>query len=242
MNEVIKRAKQSLLGVPEETRRARDDGNTDYLRPLPTASRMYVETDIPTEIIAPERVEKIASNLPELPYVKKERIQNEYNLSEDLAEQLVQRNNADLFEEIKKELPDMDSTKIASDISYTIKDLKRDGLDVSKLTKDVLVEIFGLVNDDVISAAETEVIIKDACNGVKPMDSVKNNNLEKLSDEAVEAGIQEIIDRNRDMIEERKMAAMGPLMGQAMGKFKGKADGKLVSDLVKKAIMSIINN
>ena len=242
LNEVIKRAKQSLLGVPEETRRARDDGNTDYLRPLPTASRMYVETDIPTEIIAPERVEKIASNLPELPYVKKERIQNEYNLSEDLAEQLVQRNNADLFEEIKKELPDMDSTKIASDISYTIKDLKRDGLDVSKLTKDVLVEIFSLVNDDVISAAETEVIIKDACNGVKPMDSVKNNNLEKLSDEAVEAGIQEIIDRNRDMIEERKMAAMGPLMGQAMGKFKGKADGKLVSDLVKKAIMSIINN
>lgn len=242
LNEVIKRAKQSLLGVPEETRRARDDGNTDYLRPLPTASRMYVETDIPTEIIESERVEKIASNLPELPYVKKERIQNEYNLSEDLAEQLVQRNNADLFEEIKKELPDMDSTKIASDISYTIKDLKRDGLDVSKLTKDVLVEIFSLVNDDVISAAETEVIIKDACNGVKPMDSVKNNNLEKLSDEAVEAGIQEIIDRNRDMIEERKMAAMGSLMGQAMGKFKGKADGKLVSDLVKKAIMSIINN
>jgi len=242
LNEVIKRAKQSLHGVPEETRRARDDGNTDYLRPLPTASRMYVETDIPTEIIESERVEKIASNLPELPYVKKERIQNEYNLSEDLAEQLVQRNNADLFEEIKKELPDMDSTKIASDISYTIKDLKRDGHDVSKLTKDVLVEIFSLVNDDVISAAETEVIIKDACNGVKPMDSVKNNNLEKLSDEAVEEGIQEIIDRNKSMIEERKMAAMGPLMGQAMGKFKGKADGKLVSDLVKKAIMSIINN
>ena len=242
LNEVIKRAKQSLHGVPEETRRARDDGNTDYLRPLPTASRMYVETDIPTEIIESERVEKIASNLPELPYVKKERIQNEYNLSEDLAEQLVQRNNADLFEEIKKELPDMDSTKIASDISYTIKDLKRDGHDVSKLTKDVLVEIFGLVNDNVISAAETEVIIKDACNGVKPMDSVKNNNLEKLSDEAVEEGIQEIIDRNKSMIEERKMAAMGPLMGQAMGKFKGKADGKLVSDLVKKAIMSIINN
>ncbi|MBE6494452.1 MAG: Glu-tRNA(Gln) amidotransferase subunit GatE, partial [Methanosphaera stadtmanae] len=242
LNEVIKRAKQSLHGVPEETRRARDDGNTDYLRPLPTASRMYVETDIPTEIIESERVEKIASNLPELPYVKKERIQNEYNLSEDLAEQLVQRNNADLFEEIKKELPDMDSTKIASDISYTIKDLKRDGHDVSKLTKDVLVEIFSLVNDDVISAAETEVIIKDACNGVKPMDSVKNNNLEKLSDEAVEEGIQEIIDRNKSMIEERKMAAMGPLMGQAMGKFKGKADGKLVSDLVKKAIMNIINN
>jgi glutamyl-tRNA(Gln) amidotransferase subunit E len=94
--EIIKRAKQSLEGVPEETRRAQDDGNTQYLRPLPTASRMYVETDIPTEIIEKERVKKIASNLPELPVVKKERIEKEYKLSEDLAKQLVQRNRADL--------------------------------------------------------------------------------------------------------------------------------------------------
>lgn len=239
--EVIKRAKQSLEGVPEETRRAQDDGNTQYLRPLPTASRMYVETDIPTEIIDPERVQKIASDLPELPVVKKERIQKQYDLSEDLAEQLVQRNRADLFEEIKKELPEMDSVKIASDIAYTIKDLKRDGYDITKLTKEMLVEIFTLVNDDVISAAETEVILKDACNDIKPQDSVKNNNLEKLSDDAILDAIKEIITENKDMIIQRKMGAMGPLMGKAMAKFKGKADGQTVSNFIKTEIMNIIN-
>ncbi|WP_455645807.1 Glu-tRNA(Gln) amidotransferase subunit GatE [Methanosphaera sp.] len=242
LHEVIKRAKQALEGVPEETRRAQDNGNTEYLRPLPTASRMYVETDIPTEMIDPARVEKIAANLPELPNVKKERIQKEYELSEDLAEQLVQRNNADLFEEIQKELPNMDSVKIASDITYTIKDLKRDNYDITYLTKDTLVEIFKLVDDDIISAAETEVILKDACKGVSPQDSVKNNNLEKLSDDVVEVAIKEIIAENKDMIEQRKMGAMGPLMGKAMAKFKGKADGQTVSNIVKTEILKIMNN
>ena len=240
--EIIKRAKQSLEGVPEETRRAQDDGNTQYLRPLPTASRMYVETDIPTEIIEKERVKKIASNLPELPVVKKERIEKEYKLSEDLAKQLVQRNRADLFEEIKKELPSMDSVKIASDIVYTIKDLKRDGYDITKLTKDALLEVFSLVDNDVIPAAETEVILKDVCNDISPRDSVKNNNLEKLSDDIIVDTIKEIIEENKNMIEQRKMGAMGPLMGKAMAKFKGKADGQTVSNVIKDEILNIINN
>ena len=242
LQEVIKRAKQSLEGVPEETRRAQDNGNTEYMRPLPTASRMYVETDIPTEVIDPERVKRIASDLPELPVVKKERIQKEYSLSEELAEQLVQRNNADLFEEIKAELPSMDATKIASDIVSTIRDLKRDGQDVSLLNKDVLVEIFALVNDDVIPAAKTEVIFKDACNGISPEESVKKNNLEKLSDEAISNGINEIVEENKSMIVERKMGAMGPLMGKAMAKFQGKADGKTVSKLLTQEIQKIINS
>ena len=239
LKEVIKRAKQSLVGVPEETRRAMDNGNTEYLRPLPTASRMYVETDIPTEIIDKQRVEKIASNLPELPVVKKERIKESYGLSEDLAEQLVQENNADLFEEVQKELPNMESVKIASDIAYTIKDLRRDGLDISKLNRDVLVEIFSLVDNNVIAAAETEVVLKDACNGISAEESVKKNNLEKLSDDVVEEGIKEIIKENESMIIERKMGAMGPLMGKAMAKFKGKADGKTVSSIIKKEIMNL---
>ena len=241
LNEVIERAQDAIIGVPEETRRAQDNGNTEYMRPLPTASRMYVETDIPTEIIDPERVARIASNLPELPAVKKERIQKEYSLSDELAEQLVQRNNADLFEEIKAELPKMDATKIASDIVSTIRDLKRDGYDVKKLNKDVLVEIFALVDNDVIPAAKTEVIFKDACEDISPMDSVKKNNLEKLSEDTVAHGIKEIVEENKSMIEERKMGAMGPLMGKAMAKFQGKADGKIVSKILTKEIQNIIN-
>ncbi len=238
LREVIKRAKQAIEGVPEETRRAREDGNTEYLRPLPTASRMYVETDIPTEIIEKSRVEEIASDLPELPNVKKERIQKEYDLSEDLAGQLVQRNNADLFEEVKSLLPNMDAVKIASDIAYTIRDLGRADYEVEKLDTDVLVEIFSLVDNDVISAAETEVILKDACEDITPAESVKKNNLEKLSDDDIKEKILIIIDDNEDLISERGMGAMGSLMGKAMAEFKGKADGKTVNTMIKDELIS----
>jgi glutamyl-tRNA(Gln) amidotransferase subunit E len=136
----------------------------------------------------------------------------------------------------------MDSVKIASDIVYTIKDLKRDGYDITKLTKDALVEVFSLVDNDVIPAAETEVILKDVCNDISPRDSVKNNNLEKLSDDIIVDTIKEIIEENKNMIEQRKMGAMGPLMGKAMAKFKGKADGQTVSNVIKDEILNIINN
>ncbi|MEE1117542.1 GatB/YqeY domain-containing protein, partial [Methanosphaera sp.] len=127
------------------------------------------------------------------------------------------------------------------DIVSTIRDLKRDGYDVKKLNKDVLVEIFALVDNDVIPAAKTEVIFKDACEDISPMDSVKKNNLEKLSEDTVAQGIKEIVEENKSMIEERKMGAMGPLMGKAMAKFQGKADGKIVSKILTKEIQNIIN-
>ena len=241
LQEVIKRAQQAIIGVPEQTRKALDNGNTEYLRPLPTASRMYVETDIPTVIIDKQHVAEIAANLPELPYIKQERIQKQYNLSEDLASQLVHRNQADLFEEIKEQLPNMDSVKIASDIVYTIKDLKRDNYDTSKLTTSLLVEIFKLVEDDIIPAAETEVVIKDACNDITPMESVKRNNLKKLDENVIKEAIDEIINENIEMIQQRKLGAMGPLMGKAMAKFQGKADGQMVSNLIKDAIMKNMN-
>ncbi|MDO5852059.1 MAG: Glu-tRNA(Gln) amidotransferase subunit GatE [Methanobacteriaceae archaeon] len=240
LQEVVKRAKQSLQKVPEETRKATEDGNTTYLRPLPTASRMYVETDIPTKIIDHEKVKEISENLPELPNAKKERIQKEYKINEELAEQLVQQNKADKFEEIKNKIPSIDATKIASDIIYTIKDLKRDGQDVTKLDTSILIDIYKLVDNKTIPPAETETLLKDACNNITPLKSVKKHNLQMLSDDEIKSTIQDIVKENKDMIISRKMGAMGPLMGKAMAQFKGNADGKLVSKIIKEEIMKLI--
>ena len=104
LEEVKRRAKLGFEGVVEETRKALDDGNTEYMRPLPTANRMYLETDIPLFKITDDRINPIANNLPELPDVKQARIIEEYKLSEDLATQLVKRQVADTFESILSEV------------------------------------------------------------------------------------------------------------------------------------------
>ncbi len=239
LQEVQRRAKIALQAVPEETRKALPDGNSDYLRPLPTASRMYVETDIPSIIVSKELLEDIGANLPELPDEKKARIIKQYNLSEDLAKQLVRRNRVDSFEKIKSE-SGVDSTTIASTLAYTLKELKRDGCSVDELNNSILLEAFGLLENGKISKDALPQILENVCNeGNSPQEAAESLNLMMLSEEDVEEIIAEIVSSNKKMVEERGMGAMGPLMGMSMKKLKGKADGKLVNKLLRDKLQNI---
>ena len=64
---VIERAQELVTGIPAETRTAKEDGTTRYMRPRPGAARMYPETDIPPQAITEEFVEKIVATCLNLP-------------------------------------------------------------------------------------------------------------------------------------------------------------------------------
>ncbi|HDD46403.1 MAG TPA: Glu-tRNA(Gln) amidotransferase subunit GatE, partial [Candidatus Aenigmarchaeota archaeon] len=84
MKVIVERINQLLVGVPEETRRALDNGDTEYMRPLPGAARMYPETDTLPIIVKDKDIP-----LPELLTDKIERYKKEYSLGDDLARDLV---------------------------------------------------------------------------------------------------------------------------------------------------------
>ena len=241
LEEVKRRAKLGFEGVVEETRKSLDDGNTEYMRPLPTANRMYLETDIPLFKITEDMVEPIKNNLPELPDVKKERIIKEYNLSEDLASQLVKRLEADIFEEILADVK-VDPTPVASLLAYDLREIKRDGYDIKILTTKHLKDIFQLLADSKI--AKDSVTKLTTCVIQSPSEEIeeiaKNNNLTLLSQEDVEKIIDDIVMKNEAMVKERQMGAMGPLMGMSMKELKGKADGSLVNKIVKQSIQKLL--
>lgn len=239
LQEVQRRAKTALIQVPEETRKALDDGNTEYLRPLPTASRMYVETDIPANQIPKNYLEEIKSNLPELPDDKKGRIMETYMLTEDIAARLVKEERVEDFEKIMKEVENIKPVIPASNLAYTFKELKREGCNVDKVNVNVLIEIYSNVADETIPAEVTPTIIKDACLGIRPDESIQKHGLKKMDHDEVQEIIDELIRSNEDIIKERKMAAMGSLMGMAMKQLKGKADGKLVNQLIKEKLIEI---
>ncbi len=239
--EVQSRAENAIKGVPEETRKVLDDGNTEYLRPLPTASRMYVETDIPAITIARDYQESLKSNLPELPDVKKNRVMMEHGLSEDLALQLVRIDKTSEFEKLKAEYK-VDSSIIASTLAYTIKELKRERLNVDALDLKVLGEVFFYINENKIPAASIPAVLRSvARHGYSVSEAVKEEGLEKLSKAEVELIIDNSISSNNDIIKERGMEAMGPLMGIVMKSLKGKADGKLVNKLLKDKLIKLID-
>ncbi|MCI6931457.1 MAG: Glu-tRNA(Gln) amidotransferase subunit GatE [Methanobrevibacter boviskoreani] len=237
LEEVIRRAKLAFEGVVEETRKSLDDGNTEYMRPLATANRMYLETDIPLFKITDDIIEPIRNNLPELPDVKKERIIKEYNLSEDLASQIVRRTLGDEFENILKEV-EVDPTVVASTLSYDLRDIRREGTDVVSITEDKLIEVFKLLEANKISKDAIKKLIESMCKNPNKSAEVvaEENNLSLLSLDDVKAIIEEIADKNDSMIKERQMGAMGPLMGMSMKQLKGKADGSTVNKIVKEEI------
>ncbi len=239
LEEVQRRAKMALDGVPEETRKALDDANTQYLRPLPTASRMYVETDIPTQVVSRELLEHVQNNLPELPKEKEARIVKEYKLSEDLAHQLVRQDRTEQFEEIVAECG-VEPTTVASLLAYTLKELKREGLDVENLS-DNLKGTFQLLKQGKISKdAVSDVLVGVLKENWTPEEAAGNLNLLMLSEENVRDIIEGIVSSNEKLITERKMGAMGSLMGMAMKELKGKADGKLVNKFLKEEIQKYL--
>ena len=241
LEEVKRRANLAFEGVVEETRNALDDGNTEYMRPLPTANRMYLETDIPLFKITSDRIEPIANNLPELPDVKQARIIKEYNLSEDLATQLVKRQVADTFEEILADV-DVDTTPVASLLAYDLREIKREGHNIDILTLNHFKEIFTLLSEGKIAKDSVRKLTVET---IKTPDKniseiAEDNNLTMLSEDDVVSIICEIVGKNEQMIKERQMAAMGPLMGMCMKQLKGKADGSLVNKVVREEIQKLI--
>jgi len=241
LNETIRRAEMAFDGVVEETRKALDDGNTEYMRPLPTANRMYLETDIPLFQITDDMVEPIKNNLPELPDEKEARIIKEYKLSEDLSSQLVRRLLADRFEELMAKLK-VDSTTVASVLVSDLRDLRREGVDVSIFTNEKLTETFKLLEDNKISKdALKDLMLAVSKKPEEPVEKIaEEENLTLLSEDEVRAIIHDIVSGQENMVKERQMGAMGPLMGMSMKQLKGKADGSLVNKIVREEIQKLL--
>ncbi|WP_324735639.1 Glu-tRNA(Gln) amidotransferase subunit GatE [Thermococcus sp. SY098] len=238
LREVLQRAKEALYGVPEETRRALPDGNTQYMRPLPGKARMYPETDIPPILITKEMKGEILANLPELPQAKVERYVREFKIDKSLAKTLVDDERDELFEELIE--MGVKPSLAASILVVVLKGLKKE-VPIDNITDKHIKEAFKLYLDNKIAKEAFEEIFKElALHPEKSAFQVaEEKGLTLLSPEEVEKIIDEIIQQNIDVIKAKGMGAMGMLMGRAMAKLRGKADGKLVSQLVRKKIQEL---
>jgi len=238
---VVERAKEAVRGVPEETRAANPDGSTRYMRPRPGAARMYPETDVPPIQISQDYIEKLRLRLPELPEQKLERLMKEYGLNRKLANQILDSEYSELFEEIVKE-SGAAPTLVAATLTETMKALKRDGIEVWKVTDEKLFEIFRFVGAGRLAKeAIPEVITWLSKNEDKSVeDAVRSLGLYMLSDEEIERIVKETIEKNMEIVKQRGKGAFGPLMGMIMQKYRGRVNAEKVSRLLKKLLEGFV--
>ncbi len=234
LQNVIERAKMALKGVPEETRQARPDGTSVFLRPLSGEARMYPETDIPPKKVESTRLKRLTDELPERPDEKIERYQEEYGLNEQQSRQLFRKGYDLLFEKIVEE---HGSPSVATNMFlHTYPDLEKEGFEVKNINKEELLEIFRRFRSKEFAKEGIPDILKGVSQGRSVDEALDAAGLESVGEEDIREKVVELIQDRSDFVEERKMGAIGPLMGVLMKELKGKADGEKISEILKEEI------
>jgi glutamyl-tRNA(Gln) amidotransferase subunit E len=238
---VTQRARDALKGIPEETRGAKPDGTTRYLRPRPGAARMYPETDIPPIQLNEEYLEKLRTRLPELPEKRLKRLMEEYNINQKLSRQILDSEYSTLFEVIVQET-EVSATVVAATLTETLKALKRDGIEVEKVTDGQIKEIFRLLSSgETVKEAIPEIVGWLSKHERAPVkDAIESLGLKMISTEELELMIENLLREHRGLVEKRGKGAFGALMGVAMEKIRGHAKAELVSKILKRRLDKLL--
>ena len=234
---VVERCQEALVGVPAETRTAKDDGTTHYMRPRPGAARMYPETDIPPQTITDQLVDKIKANLPEPADIKLARLIKQYNLNEKLAKQLIDSEYNILFEVAAKESGVAGST-VAAFLTETVKALKRDRVEVDNVTDNQILSIFKAVGaGELAKEAIADVFSWLSKNeGEKLQSAVTALGLEMFTESDLASIIDQVFEANKEQVDKLGKNAFGVLMGASMKEVRGKANPELVAKLLKERL------
>ncbi len=242
---IIMRAVMALEGVPEETRGAREDGTTRFLRPRPGSARMYPETDIPPKPVTEELHTWAESIKPEPLEAKLKRLTEKYGLSKELADEVIRDVRLDIIEKLIERYHDrVKPTTIASFFVVTLRGLRGEGIDVDSIPDPVYEEMVRLLAEGKIAKEALEELVKAVYEeGDYNVERVaRKKGLTTVSREEAEAIIDEIIRENIETVKARGMKAMGLIMGKAMARLRGRIDGKIVADIVKSKLQQALKD
>jgi Glu-tRNA(Gln) amidotransferase subunit E-like FAD-binding protein len=198
---------------------------------------MYPETDIPLTLIQHDLIEKVRSNLPESAENKIQRLMKQYELNEKLAKQIADSEYSILFEKIAGE-SEVSATTIAAFLSETLKSLRREDVEVEKVTDGQLREIFKRVGLGELAKES----ISDVCRWLSKNEdetvsaAVENLGLKMLSEKEIEELVQDSIEKNKPIIDKIGKNAFSRLMGIIMKQARGKANAELVSKILKEKL------
>lgn len=229
---VLQRAIACLKGVPEETRNALMDGNSEYSRPLAGEARMYPETDIGSIKISKQLLQEIKKTLP---MTSEQRIEfyKKNGLSPQLAEKMKLSNYARFFEELLKK--GFNANNSAALLLEGLVHLKREGIDIEVFSDKQLEEIIQATEQGKITREIQLDVLRNWSK--KPKNSlneiISSMNIAMMSEKEVLEIVQKIVSSNSSIIKEKKEQSLSALMGELMKQIKGKADGKKAAQLLK---------
>jgi aspartyl-tRNA(Asn)/glutamyl-tRNA(Gln) amidotransferase subunit B len=223
-----------------------DSGETRMMRTKEDAHdyRYFPDPDLPPLVIAPEWVERVRAELPELPGALAARLQREQGLPAcDAAMMTTSRATAAYFEAAVAACgqPKLVANWIMGEIS---KRLNADGSDIAAapVTPATLGALIGRIQDGTMSNNAARQVFEALWTGEgTDVDAlIDAKGLKQMNDSgALEAILDAVLAANAKSVEDfraGKEKAFGALVGQAMKATKGKANPAQVNEMLKKKL------
>jgi Glu-tRNA(Gln) amidotransferase subunit E-like FAD-binding protein len=209
----------------EEVRKALIDGNTEYLRPLPGASRMYPETDLPFLYISLDKINQAKKSLPKL----RTEIRNDLSkkgLNSELVSLVLKEKKFEDFEELLQIYPEPEI--IAKMLTLWAKEIKNKlkSKQKNKITIDVIETILASLKKQDIEKSDIRNIMLEYAQGnsLKEILNKPKENSPDLEEEVLK------------ILKEKPGLSENAYMGLLMKKFKGNINPKKASEVIKSLI------
>ena len=204
--------------------------------------RYFPDPDLLPLEVTDDFVEKIKSEIPELPDEKKKRFIEKFKLSSYEATILVSDiETSKYFEEVIENSDIKLSTNWITGELFAVLNEKNLEISESPVSAKNLSKLINLIKDGTISGKIAKSIFELMMDGDKnPQKIVEEKGLKQESDpKALEALIDKVIADNPDKVKEYKSGKeklFGFFVGQAMKASNGKANPQLVNDILKKKL------
>ncbi|HSV55162.1 MAG TPA: Asp-tRNA(Asn)/Glu-tRNA(Gln) amidotransferase subunit GatB, partial [Burkholderiaceae bacterium] len=223
-----------------------DTGETRAMRTKEDAAdyRYFPDPDLPPLVVAPEWVERVRSEMAELPRVMAARFVKDYGLPEYDATTLTQSKAvAAYFEATAKACgqPKLASNWVMGEVSRRL-NVGEVGIEQAPVSAAQLAQLITRIADGTVSnnAARQvfDALWSDEASDVDTL--IESKGLKQMNDSgALEKIIDEVIAANPDNVAQfraGKDKAFNALVGQAMKASKGKANPQQVNDLLRQKL------
>lgn len=229
--------------VIQETRHFHEDGYTSPGRSKETAQdyRYFPEPDLDPVAPSAELVAQLRESIPELPWLARKRIQQDWGISDEVMRDLV---NIGALELIAATVEHGASSEQARAWwgNFLVQKANEKGIELEGLniTPAQVAAVVTLVDDGKLSNKLARQVVEGVLAGEgEPEQVMADRGLAMVRDDSlIQAAVDEALAANPDIVEKirgGKVAAAGAIVGAVMKATKGQADAAQVRGLVMAA-------
>ena len=226
--------------IIQETRHFHESGYTSPGRAKETAQdyRYFPEPDL--EPVAPSRelVERLRQTIPELPWLSRKRIQQEWGISDEVMRDLVNAGAVELVAEtVKHGAASKEARSWWGNFLVQKANEAGIGLDELTITPAQVAEVIALVDQGKLSNKLAREVVEGVLAGEgEPEAVMTSRGLALVRDDSLtQAAVDEALAANPDVAEKirgGKVAAAGAIVGAVMKATRGQADAARVRELI----------